>query len=339
MAGRNIRCSTDKLQKVKLEYLYHSIRNPKPEIATMLRLLRTIKDIDGVRYTTVKKQLPYFTCATFAPPYLSIENFAYIEQFIVDVENLSEKGIDLEELKLHLAQDRRVLLMFASPGRNGLKVMFGLKECCYDYGMFNVFFNLFQKDFYEKHNLDFDISSIGAGVMDAYFISVDEQVYYNPNAEGVDMNEYIEEDNPAVLIDSLRELKHIAKENKRGKETKPKNRVDLDPNPETMLHIKEVLLGIESVEHDKKTVSDSGVLDEVVSGLADFTRNQGIDVVSVKKMQNARKLQFALGDRRAEVNIFKGNKGFFAVQSPVGSNSKEFGKVVIEITNAYLSNK
>lgn len=339
MAGRNIRCSTDKLQKVKVEYLYHSIRNPKPEIATMLRLLRTIKDIDVTRYSLVKKKLPYFTCATFVPPYLSLENFAYIEHFLIDVQNLEEKGIDIEELRRHFAQDRRVVLAFSSPGKNALKVMFNLKERCYDNGVFNVFYNLFLKEFYEKNHLDMDILTTDTEVTDACFISVDEQAYYNPNAEPIDIDKYIAEENPAFLLDSMREMRHTAKENIKLNKSRVKPPEESDPSQETLLHIKEVLLGTKSVERDKKSHVDSGAFDDLMTGLKQFVEDQGVEIKSVKHLVNARKVQFALGDKIAEVNIFRGNKGFFAVQSPIGGNSKEFGRIVIEIINAYLTDK
>lgn len=305
----------------------------------MLRLLRTIKDIDAVRYSTVKKQLPYFTCATFVPPYLSLENFAYTEHFIVEVQNLGEKGIDMEELKSHLAQDERVAMMFASPGKDGLKVMFFLKERCYDNGVFNVFYNLFLKEFYEKHSLDIDIQTTGVGVTDACFISVDEHAYYNPNAVGIDIEQYVGEDNPAHLFESMRELRHIAKENKRDRLLQPKKPEEADPNQETLLHIKEVLLGAKSVERDKKPLADTAVMNDIVAGMKLFVEDHGVEVKSVRSILNARKIQFALGEKTAEINIFRGTKGFFAVQSPVGSNSKEFTKVVIEMVNAYLADK
>lgn len=339
MAGRNIRCSTDKLQKVKVEYLYHSIRNPKPEIATMLRLLRTIKDIDATRYSLVKKQLPYFTCATFAPPFLSLENFAYVEHFVIDIQNLEEKGIDIEELRRHLAQDNRAVLIFASPSRNGLKILFSLKERCYDNGIFNVFYNLFMKEFYEKHQLDMDILTTDTSVTEACFISVDEDAYYNSNAEPIDIDHYIAEENPAYLLDSMREMRHVAKENIKMQKSQDKTQKEADPGQETLLHIKEVLLGAKSVERDKKSRVESSAFEDLMPGLKQFVEDQGVEMKSVKRLLNARKVQFALGERIAEVNIFRGSKGFFAVQSPIGGNSKEFGKIALEIINAYLADK
>lgn len=337
MAGRNIRCTTDKMQRVKVEYLYHSIRSPKPEIATMLRLLRTIKYIDNTRYSLVKKQLPYFTCATFVPPFLSLENFAYIEHFVIDVQNLEEKGMDIDKLRNHISQDSRVVLIYATPSKNGLKIMFSLKERCYDNGVFNVFYNLFLKEFFEKNHLDIDILTTDTDVTDVCFISVDEQAYYNPNAQPIDIDKYIEEENPTFLLDSMREMRHVAKENvKTLKSSQDKTQKESDPTQETLLHIKEVLLGTKSVERDKKSCVDSGAFEDLMLGLKQFVEDQGVEMKSVKHLSNARKAQIVLEDKIAEVNIFRGNKGFFAVQSPTGGNSKEFGKIVLEIVNAYL---
>ena len=100
-----------------------------------------------------------------------------------------------------------------------------------------------------------------------------------------------------------------------------------------------MLLGAKSVERDKKPLADTAVLNDVMAGMKQFVEDHGVEVKLVRSILNARKIQFALGEKTAEINIFRGTKGFFAVQSPVGSNSKEFTKVVIEMVNAYLADK
>ena len=44
--GTNIQSAADELRKVQEEYLYHSLRNPKPAIATTIKQLRIIYGMD-----------------------------------------------------------------------------------------------------------------------------------------------------------------------------------------------------------------------------------------------------------------------------------------------------
>lgn len=337
MAGRNIRDVADKLMKVKLDYLYHSIRNPKPEIATLIRLLRTVKDIDRNRYAHVKKQLPYFVCGTFTPPYLTMENFAYIEHFVIEVSKLTEKGIDADALKQSLCQDKRVGLMFCSPSKDSLKILFSLNKRCYDIGMFTVFYNIFVKRFLEKHQIDTDATTYNANVMQACFISVDEYAYYNALAEGVDIEEFLNMDDPVAFFDSIREIKVTVKEQKKNDNKDKDSAGNQELSQETMLHIKEVLLGTNSVDRDKKAVTDVSELDKMVEGIRAFADDHGVAMTDVRNMLHARKMRFTMNGNNTEINLFKGSKGYFAVLSPIGNTSKRFSRIVIEIVNAYLA--
>ena len=80
--GTNIQSAADELRKVQEEYLYHSLRNPKPAIAATIKQLRIIYGMDKNGYSQLKRKLPYFVCGQFNPPFRRKENFAYTENFI-----------------------------------------------------------------------------------------------------------------------------------------------------------------------------------------------------------------------------------------------------------------
>ena len=126
-AGKQIVSSTDKLSKVSLDYLYNSIKKPKKEVEAKLRQLRIIKDIDKKRYGLLKKELPYLVCGAFNPPFRRIENFAYTEYFIVDIDHIVGKGLSVDKIRNDIEKDSRTVMSFLSPGEDGLKVMFKLK--------------------------------------------------------------------------------------------------------------------------------------------------------------------------------------------------------------------
>lgn len=78
-------------KKVTVEYLYYSLRNPKPDVEARIRQLRIIRDLDKKQYSLLKRQLPYVVCGMFNPPYRKTENFAYTEYFIVDIDHFQRK--------------------------------------------------------------------------------------------------------------------------------------------------------------------------------------------------------------------------------------------------------
>lgn len=57
MAGSNITSSGDVLKKVQEEYLYNSIRHPKPDIDARMRQLRIVYNIDRKQYSSLKRTL------------------------------------------------------------------------------------------------------------------------------------------------------------------------------------------------------------------------------------------------------------------------------------------
>lgn len=123
-AGNSITTPGDPLQKISVEQLYHSLKNPKPEIINKIRQLRIVRNIDLKQYTQLKKQLPYFVCGIFNPNIRRIENFAFCEYFVIDIDHITEKGFDIVSLREKLEADSRLLLSFVSPGEDGLKLLF-----------------------------------------------------------------------------------------------------------------------------------------------------------------------------------------------------------------------
>lgn len=121
LVGSNITCANDELKKVTLDYLYHGLRAPKPSIESRVRQLRIIKDLNPKDYSSLKRQLPYIVCGVFNPPYRKKENFAYIEYFIVDIDHLSDKNLNIVSTRNAIEKDSRVVMSFVSPSEDGLK--------------------------------------------------------------------------------------------------------------------------------------------------------------------------------------------------------------------------
>ena len=69
MTGTNLTQPNDRLQKVTIDYLIDMIKNPQPDIESTIRQLRGVYQLNPKQYNLLKRQLPYFVCGIFNPPF------------------------------------------------------------------------------------------------------------------------------------------------------------------------------------------------------------------------------------------------------------------------------
>lgn len=330
--GINIISKEDILQKVKVECLYHSLCNPKPAVEAKIRQLRIIRDLDAKQYAIIKKQLPYVVCGIFNPPYRRTENFGYTEYFIVDIDHLSTKDISLQQIREVLQKDMRIVLCFVSPSEDGLKLLFRLKERCYDAGLYSLFYKEFIRKLSLQYNLQQVIDAKTCDVTRACFISVDPDAYYNSGAEVININEFINMESPEALFSMKHEqglaekrqpLATVDKESEPDKDTLDKIRVLLNPNarkPKT-----------------ERLVYVPEILNEIISGIKQYIEQAGVVVTNIINIQYGKKIQMKTGVKQAEINLFYGKKGFSVVQSPKCGVSEELNGLMAELIQNYLN--
>ena len=94
-AGKSITTKDDLLMKIKPEYLYHKLINPNAQIDSLIRQLRVIRLLDEKKYSQLKRSLPYVVCGIFNPPYRRTEHFGYTQYFILDIDNITEKEMQV----------------------------------------------------------------------------------------------------------------------------------------------------------------------------------------------------------------------------------------------------
>lgn len=330
--GSNLTSQTDSLKKVKVDYLYHSLRNPKPVISTKIAQLRIIRNLDAKQYAFLKRQLPYFVCAMFNPPFRRTENFAYTEYFVLDIDHIYEKEMNLKDIREKIQSDTRVLMCFLSPSEDGLKVLFRLKTRCYDSGIYSLFYKLFLKEFSAKYGLEQLIDERTCDVCRACFISIDPNAYYNPNAEAIDMDIYIGAD-----ANTLFELNSVLKkEMKDQNQTHVKKDVNPDPNNDVMKQIKERLNPKLASIPEKAKPYVPQQLDEIMEDLKKYVEETGIILYEIINIQYGKKLRFKMGQKLAEINLFYGKHGFSVVQSPKGGTSSEFNELMAQLIKSFI---
>lgn len=330
LAGTNITAAADKLQKINVDYLYHCLRNPKPAIANMIRQLRIVRGIDRKQYSVLKRQLPYTVCGMFNPPFRRTENFAYIECFMLDIDKLLDKNLTSQEVKKRISSDAQVLLAFTSPGEDGLKILFRLTERCFDSGIYSLFYKAFARDFSMRYGLEQVIDTQTCDVCRACFISMDPEAYYNPQADAVDMQKYINLSNPDALFGLNKKLVTEA-----ASSPKPELERSKEPEKDVMDKIRKTLNPKANIP-DKPPVYVPQQLDDILGGLQAYVAEKGIELYEVINIQYGKKLRFRLGRSLSEINLFFGKKGFSVVQSPRTGTSAEMNQLMADVINSFL---
>lgn len=333
-AGKQITNPADELVKVALDYIYNSIKNPKKEIDAKIRQLRIIRNIDSKQYNSLKKELPYLVCGTFNPLFRRTENFAFIEYFIVDIDHISQKGLSIENIRREIEKDSRTIMSFLSPGEDGLKIMFRLKERCYDHGIYSLFYKIFVKHLSEIYHLDQVIDTKTSDVSRACFISCDPNIYYQPQGETIDINAYIDVDNPSLLFETQKQIEKESKENKKTT-VDDNDKSDRDPDRDTFRKIKEILR-LQPKRLEKTPVYVPEQLDEVMGDIKKRIEETGLQLSEVINIHYGKKLKIKLGLKQAEINMFFGKRGFSIVKSPRCGTSAELNDICADLINSIL---
>lgn len=331
--GKSITTPNDTLYKVPLAYVYNAIKNPKPHVLTQIRQLRQVKQLDEKRYSILKRTLPYLVCGVFNPSIRKTENFARIQYFILDIDHIADKALSVSGLKQTLANDNRVLMAFTSPGQDGLKVLFKLSEFCYDAGKYQLFYKLFATAFAQQYHLHQVLDMRTSDVARACFVSYDPDALFNPNAETIKMDAYIDFNNPLEISEMSAEFKKIEKEQGANeiKEEKPQMPADvLDAikqklNPNTIRKPDKIIFVPEEID---------AIMNDVLAHLQRFS----VEVVALEKIHYGKKIKVRYCNKSAEINMFYGRKGFTLVQTPKRGMDAELGDLACSIIGEVLFN-
>jgi hypothetical protein len=333
-AGQNIQQKDDLLKKVNIDYLYKCIQSPKPEISALIRQVRMIRTLDIKQYSKIKRSLPYFVCGIFNPPYRRTENFAYINYFILDIDHISEKGLNIEDIKNMAQKDERVVMCFLSPSEDGLKIMFKFDEKCYDSGIYSLFYKVFSKQIASEYHIEQVIDTQTCDVCRACFISEDSHIYYNPNAIGVNINAFIDLNNPFEVF----QIKTVA-ENEiiHHKSAEKDVEKSIDPDTDVILKIKEILNPSLKNKMAPPPVFIPRQLEEIMGDLSKYIEDTGVIITDIININYGKKIRFKTSLKTAEVNIFYGKRGFSVVRSPKSGTSEEFNKLMADLIQNFIN--
>lgn len=332
--GTNITAHADTLQPVTVEKLYHSLRNPKPRIRQLVDQLRIIQTLDKRSYRMQKKLLPYLVCATFKPPIRRRENFLNTSHFIVDLDGIG-MHFDKAALRQKLVSDPQIVLLFTSPGGDGLKVLYQLEQKISDFGLFSAFYKLFVQSLAARFHLHPVIDSSTSDVTRACFISYDENAYYNKDALPVDMNAYINTLEADTLWEVAAEADTALKE---AIETKKEARAETRPSGlavEVMVAIRQKLNPNFRKPSQKQYYVPSEV-EEYIKKLGEHLPHYSLQLLESSPINYGRKLKIGTTGAWAEINLFYGKRGFtFIKTTKTGSNS-ELAELCVQVLEQHL---
>jgi hypothetical protein len=327
MAGKCIYQTNDPLVKVTPEYLYHAVKSPKPELENAVRQLRMVKNIDEKRYQMLKRDLPYVVTGIFYPSVRKTENFAWTNHFMADIDHLSVKETTPLALKEKLMADNRIMLMFASPGDDGLKILFKLNEKIYDSAKYSLFYKAFIMAFSKQYDLQQVADTRTSDVTRACFISTDTDAYYNSDAETVDPGNFLQFENFLDIKQLKTEIAEAEKEAQRQNPTiteKPVLEADALDKIKATLNPK-------FSEKKQKQIFVPEEAEKMVGVIIENMTEKEIITTEVISIHYGKKFRFALGQRQAEVNLFYGKKGYTAVIAPRNGTNAEFNQVCWQI--------
>ena len=207
--GKHIRQANDPLTKLPLETVYHKIKAPHQKFIDFINQLRVVATIDATKYRQLKVKLPYLVAGVFNPNFRKNNNFVHTNYFILDIDHVFEKNIDLNNLFNKITKDPRVTLAFRSPSNDGIKVFFKLTNKCFDAGKYTLFYKHFAYRFSKQYNLNQVLDKSTSDVSRACFVSYDPSVYFNKNAEEVSIENHIDFENEELVS----EIKFDTKKN------------------------------------------------------------------------------------------------------------------------------
>ena len=281
--------------------------------------------MDPKQYGRLKKELPYFTCGRFHPPIRRIAHFAAIEYFVIDLDHFEKSDLNKLMVSETLRKDEQVVMLFTSPGGDGLKVMCKLEEKCHDAGLYSLFYKAFLRDFAQRHGLEEVIDVSTSDVSRACFLSVDDQAWYNPGATPVKLEAYFDRSDPNAQHHTERAFKELE-----SKAPAPETRADAPLTSDVLTEIKRKL-NPNFRPQKPRNIHVPEELDEVLPEIQTRMEQMNISINKVESINFGKKLTVGAGRYWAEVNVFFGKKGYSIVKTPKSGSNTDLAELTHQV--------
>jgi|GEM_PF-151693 len=328
------------LHPVTLDDIFHRIRDEKSLAEDILRL-RRVRQMDESAYKRLKVRLPFFCCGIFRDGLRRTGHFLAIHTFVLDLDKVSSDTTELAATRLRLTEtDERIALAFASPGGDGLKLLFRLDRPCTDTKRFSDFYKAFSFEFAARHNLQQFIDTRTSDATRVCFLSHDPQAFINPMSDAVDWESYLPEHTQpelAGLFPSARPAQNEVSlpEDLPYTEAEHPNRSH-QIRPDVYADILGKLKTRAKPNPVQREVFVPGALDLALPSLLSALEQQGILLLESRPIQYGRQLVLLCQQDKAELNLFYGKRGFSVVKVPRRINNESLADLCVHIVEQTL---
>lgn len=334
--GTNIVSANERMTSISLIELYERIAHASSAFVNQIEVLRSIYQMDGNKYTLMKKALPYFVCAHFEPEVRRLENFTSASSFVLDIDKIDENTISMDELRNALDKDNRISMMFTSPSGAGLKLLFLLDKPCLDHNVYSTFYKQFALEFAKEYGIEAFIDLKTNDVTRACFLSSDPKATFNTTATAIHLENYVNLESVDLFV-KKEQVPTINLETE--SESSLPQISNIEPDQETMLKIKERLeLNKKKRLHvETKPTFVPEEVTNILTNLKSFVEETGVELYDTRIIQYGIKLMFKTKQLRAEINLFYGHRGYSVVESPKRGTSMELNSMMAQLINDYVN--
>jgi hypothetical protein len=330
--GKNVTQSGDQLQDISLTKFHKALLNPDGEVATLQRRLQAIRAMDPAQYRRLKTTLPYVVCADFHPKVRRKENFLHADRFILDLDHLSDFGFDLEELRAKLKEDLQPELLFASPGGDGLKVLFRLSTPISDSAYYAGFYKAFGLAFRNRFQLGEALDIKTHDVSRCCFVSYDPGAYYRPDSEPIDPEVYLRKED----LFALDELRIAVKEATSAVSIPVQESSVQDIADDVIKRIKEKM-GMRVHQPRQKDYAQPEELEQIMDQVKNLLEGIQLEITSIRPISYGRQCKISSGNIWTELNIFFGRRGANVVATTKSGSNKALGGQLVEYLQSELT--
>lgn len=302
---------------ISLNELYNKLTDPLDPIVKQVEVLRNVQRLDKKMYQQMKAKLPWFIGANFKGPKRNLQDFDTINWLVIDIDDVGLSFKAVEDLKDNMKKDARLALSFISPSGRGLKCVYGLEKSLADPQHYSLLHKTFCYELAEHYQLDDKIDYSCSDATRVCFLSHDPKAFMNEAYEPLRLSDYI---SPSQTITA------------NNKTTQPSiNESQPTKNPPNSLtedvYKKMIRVLNDLPEPTQKEFVTPDILNVAIPAIESAATSFGIAVVHTQDIQYGKKIMFANGHHKAEINLYYGKKGFSVVITPKSGMNKELAQV------------
>ena len=299
----------DQLSALNLFDLYKLIAEPSNELILKIEQLQDAQILGAEAYRNLKSKLPYYIGVKYKNDIRKPDDFKQINWFTIDLDHLLIDLEDEEKFKNKFASDNRVALMFTSPGGQGLKLLFKLRNPICNTQQYSNFYASFTAEFARHYQIEDYLDFKTKDASRICFLSVDPKAYINNNFIEIESENYISK------YDLFNQSSDSVERNQDQKQLTDDTYADIlkKLNPKT--------------PKKKKIYLVPEVLRSVVAPIENKARAMGIGILEKKDINYGQQITFCLKNTISIINLFYGKNGFTIHITNKGQSDEKFGEV------------